>query len=145
MEYLPTNIPDLEKPFLICLLTKATKIPRGPSTDVSTPSPFLGFMINMDFTFFNVESICGLTWTFVDICSNTSQPFIFPSRRKLPPLEILKFLVNTLRNQDKKFAFILVDEYGALEISSEFLNTCHNMNIIVQTTGGNASSLNGKS
>ena len=47
-------------------------------------------------------------------------------------------------NQDKKVVFILVDEDGALTRSSEFINTCHNMNIIVQTTSGDASSLNGK-
>ena len=28
--------------------------------------------------------------------------------------------------------------------SSEFMSTCHNMNIIVQNTGGDESSLNGK-
>ena len=37
-------------------------------------------------------------------------------------------------NQDKKVAFIPVDEDGALEISPEFMKTCHNINIIVQTT-----------
>ena len=47
-------------------------------------------------------------------------------------------------NKDKKSAFIRVDEDGALTRSSEFMNTCHNMNIMVQTTGGYASSLNGK-
>ena len=50
-----------------------------------------------------------------------------------------------MRNQDKKVAFISVDEYVALERSYEFMKTCHNMNIIVQTTGGDASSLNVKS
>ena len=79
------------------------------------------------------------------ICSATSYPFGFPSRSKRPPLDILNFLVTTLRNQDKKVAFIIVDEDGALARSSEFMKTCHNMNIIVQTTGGDASSLNGKS
>ena len=69
---------------------------------------------------------------------------MFPSRSKRPPLEIIKCFVTTLRNQDKKVAFILVDEDGALTRSSEFINTCHNMNIIVQTTSGDASSLNGK-
>ena len=47
-------------------------------------------------------------------------------------------------NQDKKVAFIRVDEYGSLAIFYEFMKTCHNMNIIVQTTCGDASSLNGK-
>ena len=99
----------------------------------------------MDFTFFNFESIRGFTSTFVAICSATSYPFGFPSRSKRPPIDILKFLVPTLSNQDKKVAFIRVDEYVSLARSSEFMRTCHNMNIIVQTTGGDASSLNGKS
>ena len=46
--------------------------------------------------------------------------------------------------EDKKFVCIQVDEYGELVRSSESMKTCHNMNIIVQTTGWNASSLNGK-
>ena len=29
MEGIPTNLPDLEEPFPICLLTKVTKIPIG--------------------------------------------------------------------------------------------------------------------
>ena len=79
------------------------------------------------------------------IYSDTSYPFGFPSRSKRSPLDILKLLVTTLRNQDKKVALIRVDEYGALSRSSESMKTCHNMNIIVQTTCGDASSINGKS
>ena len=101
-------------------------------------------MLQMDFAFFNVESIRGFISTFVAICSATSYPFGFPSRSKCPPLDILKLIVTKLRNQDRKVAFIRVDEDGALARSSEFMRTCHNMNIIVQTTGGDASSLNGK-
>ena len=47
-------------------------------------------------------------------------------------------------NQDKKVSFIRVDEYGSLARSSELMKTCHNMNIIVQPTGVDASSINGK-
>ena len=101
-------------------------------------------MFYMDFASFNVESICGFTSNFVAICSATSHPFGFISRRKIPPLDVLKFLVTTLRNQDEKVSFIQVDENGALLISSEFMKTCHNIYIMVQTTGGDASSLNGK-
>ena len=124
-------------------MTEANKITKGPTTDVSKHFP--GFMLQMDFSFFNVESICGFTSTVVAICSATSYPFGFPSIIKRPPLDILKILVATLRNQYDKVAFIRVDEDGLLAISYEFLNTCHNMNILVQTTGGDASSLNGKS
>ena len=69
------------------------------------------------------------------VCYDTPYPFGFISRSKFPPLEILKFLVTT---------FIRVDEDGALARSSEFMGTFHNMNIIVKTTGRDASPLNGK-
>ena len=86
----------------------------------------------MDFEFFNVESIGGFTSTYLDLCYAISYPFGFMTRIKHPPLYIIKFLVATLINQDKKFSFIRVDVYGALVRSSIFLKTCHNMNIIVK-------------
>ena len=126
MEGLPENIPYLEEPFPICLLTKATKIPRGPTTDVSKSPP--GFMLQMDFDFFNVERIHGFTLIFVAICSDTSYPFGFPSRSKCPPLEIINFFVTTLINQDRKVVFVRVDEDRALAISYQFMKKRHNMN-----------------
>ena len=73
--------------------------------------------------------------------SANSYSFGFPSRSKHPPLDILKLLINTLSNQYKKVSFIQVYKDGSLEISSVFMITCHNMNIIVQTKFGDASSL----
>ena len=131
MEGLPENLPELEDPCHICLVTKATKITRYPTAYVSKFPP--GFMLQMDFAFFNGESIRGFTSNFVAICSATSHPFGFPSRSKRPPLDILKFIITTLSNQDNKFAFIRVDEDGALSRSSEFMEKFHNMNIIVKT------------
>ena len=61
MDGLPENLPELEELCPICLLTKATKISRGPTTDVSKFSP--GFMLQMEFAFFNVESIRGFNST----------------------------------------------------------------------------------
>ena len=101
-------------------------------------------MLQMDFAFLNVESISGFTSTFVAIISATSCPFGFPYRSKRLPLDILKFIVATLSNQDNKSSFIRVYEYESLKISSEFMRTCHNMNIIFQTTGVDAYSLNEK-
>ena len=88
-----------------------------------------------------LENLC-IYLDFVAIYYDTSYPFGFTSRSKQPPLDILKFLVTTLRNQDKKVSFIKVDKDGSLAISYEFIRTFDNMNIIVQTTGGYASSLN---
>ena len=132
----------MEEPCLICLLTKATKTPSVPTTDISKFPP--GFMLQMDFVFFNVEIIREFTSTFVAICSTTSYLFGLPSRSKRQTLDILKFLVTTLSNQDKNFSFIRFDEDRAIARSSGFMKTCHNMNITVQTTSGYASSINGK-
>ena len=120
----------------IFLSLQRQKNPRGPTTDVSKVTP--GFMIQMDFSFFIVESIRGFTSTFVAICSAISHLFGFLSRSKCAPLDILKHIVTTLRNKYKKDAFNRVDEDGALATSYKFMNTCHNMSIIVQTTGVDA-------
>ena len=101
MEGLPENLHELEDPCPIYILTKATKIPRGPTTDVSKFSP--GFILQMYFAFFNVEIIRGFTSTLVAICYATSYPFEFPSRSKRPPLDILKFLIPISQCGDKKF------------------------------------------
>ena len=101
-------------------------------------------MLQVDFSFFGVESIFGFTYTFVSVCSDTLYLFVFPPRIKRLPLDILKFIVAILSNQDKKVSYTRVDEDISLERSSEFMKTCNNMNIIVQPTGGYASLLNGK-
>ena len=99
----------------------------------------------MNFSFFNVEGIYGYTSDFVYMCSATSYPFVFPYRIKHLPLNVLKFCVTALRNQNKKISFIQVDEDGALARYSEFVKSWHIINIIVQTTGGYSYSLNDKS
>ena len=141
-EGLTENIPDLEKPCLICSMTKETKINRYPTTSVSNTPPC--FMLQMDFTSLNVEIIRGFTSTFVAICFANSYHFGFSSRSKYPPLGILKCIVNTLGNYYKGVSFTQFDGDRALERSSEFMKTCHNMNRIVQNTGRDAYYLNGK-
>ena len=133
---------ELEETWLICILTKVTQIPRGLTIDVSKFAP--GFVLQMNFSFSNVESIRGFTLTFVDMCSATSYLFGFPSIIKWTTIDILKLLATISKNQEKTVAFIQVYEYWALERSSKFMKTCHRMNITVQTTGGYASSFNGK-
>ena len=88
------------------------------------------------FLFFNVESIHVFTFTFVSICFDTSYFFGFISIIKIMPLDILKFLVTTLRNQDKKVALIQVYWYRELKIFSWFMRSCHNMGLTFKTTGG---------
>ena len=96
MNIIQENIPDLEETLPIFLSTKANKIPKGTAIDVLIYPP--GFMLQIDFSFFNVESIRGFNSTFLAICSTNSHPFGFKSRSKHPPLDILKLLVTTLMN-----------------------------------------------
>ena len=52
------NLPDLEEPFPICLLTRATKIPIGPTIDVSKFSS--GLMLKTDFLLSMLKSSVDL-------------------------------------------------------------------------------------
>ena len=116
MEGLPNNITYLEEPCTIYLLTKSNIITRVPTIDVSKFTP--GFMLQTDFSLFNVESIHVFTSTFVVIFSYTVYPFGFTSIIKMSPMYTLKFRVTSLTNPGKKVAFIILDKYGALQISS---------------------------
>ena len=107
MKGLPKNLPDLEDTFPFCILIKATKISICVIINVSQLAP--GFMLQMDFAFFNFEVIFGFNPTYIAVFSANSYPFGFTFRSEYPPLDILKFLVTTLRNQDKKVALIRVD------------------------------------
>ena len=52
MKGLQKKPPDFQEPWSICILTKATKIPRGPTIDVSKFAP--GFMPQMNFVYFTI-------------------------------------------------------------------------------------------
>ena len=49
MKGIPENLPDLEDTFPIYLFNNETKIPRGPTIDVSKVAP--GFMLQTNFEF----------------------------------------------------------------------------------------------
>ena len=96
MEVSPENIPHFVKPCTICLLIKATKIPIGPTIDVSKfPSRF---MHHMDFVFFSVEIIRGFTSTLLAIYSYTLYPFFLDPIpiKYLPEVKkVLRSLIST--------------------------------------------------
>ena len=94
------NYSWLLRTWTIFLLDEATGNSIGPTIDVSKLSP--GFILHFDFLFFNVDSIDWFNLTFVAIWSDTLYLFGFTSIIKLMPLDIIIFLFNALRNQDKK-------------------------------------------
>ena len=76
---------------MIFILNKVTRITRGNTVDLSYFYP--GLIIQMLFSFFNVESIRGFTYTFVAICYSDSYYFVFTSRVNITPMGKLLFLL----------------------------------------------------
>jgi len=140
---LPRNLPPMNKPCPICLAMKSRKLPRKKKVDWTQFDP--GESMHMDFAFMPVTSIRGFT-SFLSIKdAATNYTWIFLSRNKRPPLDILSFFISILKKEKKIIRYVRVDEDKALANSTAFCKLLLTHNIILQTTGGYASSLNGKS
>lgn len=126
----------------ICQLSKATRIPRGQLTDVSTLEPFK--RLHMDFAFYSVTSIRGFTSNLTIVCASTSYPFAFPTKSKSSPLDLVRWFIETLRKIGRDPVFVRVDEDGALAKCSHFCELIVNLECVLESTGGSNSENNGK-
>jgi len=138
---LPKSFKPLRTPCPICIVTKGKRIPRNPTVDVPLEP---GTRLHMDFTFFNVPSIRKFTSVFTIIDASSAYPWGFPSRSKRPPISTFQWFISVLRSMGKTPLYIRVDEGGELAKSAEFCRTVVGLNLILETTGGYASNLNGK-
>ena len=123
------------------MLQKPQKLSRGKLEDKTNLPPFM--RLHLDFHFYNVTSIRGYVSSLGAVCASTSYPFNFPSKSRAPPLEILKYLIRTIRSMGFQVVFIKVDEDGALAQSSQFCKGIMEENCVLQTTGGGNSLSNG--
>ena len=140
---LPKHLPSMNKPCPICLAMKSRKLNRKKKQDWSQYSP--GESIHMDFAFMPQTSIRGFT-SFLSVKdAATNYTWIFLSRNKRPPLDVLTFFISILKKEQRIIRYVRVDEDGALANSTEFCKLLILHHITLQTTGGYASSLNGKS
>ena len=140
---LPKNLPPMNKPCHICLAMKSRKLPRKKKVDWTQFEP--GESMHMDFAFMPVTSIRGFT-AFLSIKdAATNYTWIFLSRNKRPPLDILSFFISIMKKENRTIRYIRVDEDKALANCTAFCKLLLLHNITLQTTGGYASSLNGKS
>ena len=126
----------------VCNLRKATKLPRGKLVDPTPLAPFQ--RLHVDFSFFSVVSIRGFTTALDVACASTSYPFGFPTKSKSPPIEILRWLIGTLRSMGYVVNFIRVDEGGELANSSSFAEFIFKSDCIMESTGAGNSTNNGK-
>jgi len=140
---LPKNLPPMHKPCAICLAMKSKKLPRKKKVDWTQFEP--GESMHMDFAFMPVTSIRGFT-AFLSIKdAATNYTWIFLSRNKRPPLDILSFFISIMKKENRSIRYVRVDEDKSLANCTAFCKLLLLHNITLQTTGGYASSLNGKS
>ena len=143
MTGMPNKIPTFHDSYKcpICLLSKATKIPRTLHRHKDHYKP--GEFSCLDFSFWNVVSIRGFSSILSAICMKTRYSFVFPTRNKRPPLSTLSWFIKTLRCQGYPVLYIQTDEGGELGRSTDFLKLLTTHNCIYMGTGKSGSSLNG--
>jgi len=140
---LPKNLPPMNKPCAICLAMKSKKLPRRKKVDWTQFEP--DESMHMNFAFMPVTSIRGFTALLSIKDAATNYTWIFLSRNKRPPLDILSFFISIMKKENKSIRYIRVDEDKALANCTAFCKLLLLHNITLRTTGGYASSLNGKS
>ena len=92
-------------------------------------------MLHVDFAFINVLSVQGFTSYLSFTDDTTSYPFSFPGRNKLPPLDIITFVIEVLQKQGKQVNYTCYDEGGEFARSSEVNCLLITKHIIIHSTG----------
>ena len=142
IDKLPTHLHEFHHTCPICLKCKFTKIPRNPPLPTNMLKP--GQMLQLDFAFLNQQSIRGFTSYLSCDCVHTKYSFRFCTRSKRAPVDIIRWIVETLRKQGKPVNYIRFDEGGELARNCEIPKMLtEEYQIVMQTTGGYASHLNG--
>ena len=79
------------------------------------------------------------------VCAKTRIIWVFPTASKRTPVRIIRFILTTLVNEQHPCKRVRVDEDSALEKSIDVKNLrIEEFKISMETTGGDASWINGK-
>ena len=136
------KIRDLKYNCPICSIVKAPKVSTSGSAPQRKLSP--GQMLYMDFCFYRTESIRGFTSYLSVTCYASNYSFVFPTRSKRPPLDIITWLIEVMKRQGFIVLIIRFDEGGELARSTEVCSLLTKLNIVMESTGGYSSDLLGK-
>ena len=141
LEHMPkVSLPRTPCP--ICLIVKNTRLPKNKETNMPNFKP--GQLMMMDFGYFSTTSIRGYCAYFSVTCQATGYGYIFPVPNKRPPLSLIAWITETMKRIDRQIYFVRFDEGGELARSQQVCQLLTSLNIVMQTTGGYASSLLGK-
>ena len=127
----------------ICARGKMRVTNKGEVIDTNNYLP--GQMLHIDFTFYEIVSIRGFTCVFIIVDAKTRRVWAFCTSSKRPPIHIMRFFLQQLKNIHRPTQFIRCDEGGEV-IRCEDFNAMllKEFNIVMQTTGGYSSWINGK-
>ena len=111
---LPKHFPKkLNKaPCTIFYTAKMQTFPKATTVDTNNLQP--GELIHVEFSFYDVTSVCGLTTMITVVCTNTIRLWIFTTVSKRYPVPIILFVLTTLKNEQHPCKRVRVDEDGAL-------------------------------
>ena len=115
--------------------------PRGATVDITNLQPV--DILHLYFSLYNVTSILGFYAIINGVCANKITLWVFPTASKIEPVRIIRFILTTSNNEQRKCKCMRVDEDGALVKSTYFTDLCvYEFNITPETTGVNSSWLN---
>lgn len=142
LKNLPSKLQELPFACPICVKCNQPRLRRNPPLPINMLRP--GQMLQMDFAFFNVQSVRGFTSYLSCDCVLTKYSFRFCTRRKRSPVDIIRWILLTLKKQNKIVIFVRFDEGGELARCTELNKLLvEDFQIVMQSTGGYASHLNG--
>ena len=126
----------------ICVMGKGTKVPRGPLVSDEWLLP--GALFHLDFWFPGVTSIRKNEACLTIIDGKTRTLCQFPVKSRRPPLRIITYFIDLVRQLKLPFVSVRIDEDGALAQSADFCRLMAEKSVIMQTTAGYNSTNNGK-
>lgn len=138
-----TTLADLPFRCPICDASGATLKRRGRLEDTSKLP--VGTRFHIDFTFWNKVSIRGFHASLTIVEATSRNLWFFPCRHKNPPIDLCLFFFGWLRRHGVPVLQIRCDEDGAFIRSTEFCKMMlDSLGVAIQSTGGYASTINGK-
>ena len=91
---------------------KTTNFHKVTTVDTINLQP--GELIHIDFSFYNVTSICGFTSRLTVVCENTRMIWVCPTASKYALFSIVQFIMTIPKNEHQPCKRIRVGEDGDL-------------------------------
>ena len=109
---IPKDIGEYDVKCPLCVIVVETKIPRENLRDCAKYRK--GSCFHFDFAIFNTESCRGFLCGLVIVEVRTRMKFGFLARSRSPPIEQLKYFIQTMRLDKYTADIARVDKDGAL-------------------------------